>query len=254
MASTSASRHGGAAGRIKNAATTLSAESQSLVAEIRKALHMMTEIAVEFEKDNESAKVKDLENAVAELVEAYENCASYAAAVESVGNIYQPGAELTDFKKLLEDEFEKLRSSSSSSSQNHQLIRKFRGVVWNVHHLGQPMPGEEQEDIVMTSTQSSLLNIICPLSGKPVTELAEPVRSVLCKHIYEKKAIMLYIASERGQPKCPIAGCPKILQAEKVVCDPLLVVEIEEMRCTSRQTARANVVEDFTELDEEEDN
>lgn len=38
------------------------------------------------------------------------------------------------------------------------------------------MPGEEQEDIVMTSTQCNLLNITCPLSGKPVTELAEPIR------------------------------------------------------------------------------
>ncbi|CAK7323951.1 unnamed protein product [Dovyalis caffra] len=37
------------------------------------------------------------------------------------------------------------------------------------------MPGEEQEDIVMTSTQSTILNITCPLSGKPITELAEPV-------------------------------------------------------------------------------
>jgi len=46
----------------------------------------------------------------------------------------------------------------------------------NVHHAGQPMPGEEQEDIVMTTTQSNLLNVTCPLSGKPVTELAEPVR------------------------------------------------------------------------------
>lgn len=38
------------------------------------------------------------------------------------------------------------------------------------------MPGDEQEDIVMTSTQCNLLNVTCPLSGKPVTELAEPVR------------------------------------------------------------------------------
>ena len=45
-----------------------------------------------------------------------------------------------------------------------------------VHHAGQPMPGEEQDDIVMTSTQCNLLNVTCPLSGKPVTELAEPVR------------------------------------------------------------------------------
>lgn len=39
-------------------------------------------------------------------------------------------SQLTDFKKLLEDEFEKLKSSSSSASQNHQLIRKFREAVW----------------------------------------------------------------------------------------------------------------------------
>ncbi|KAG6520242.1 hypothetical protein ZIOFF_017280 [Zingiber officinale] len=39
----------------------------------------------------------------------------------------------------------------------------------NVHHAGQPMPGEEQEDIVITSTQNNLLNMKCPLIGKPVT-------------------------------------------------------------------------------------
>lgn len=38
------------------------------------------------------------------------------------------------------------------------------------------MPGEEQEDIVMTSTQSNILNVNCPLTGKPITELVEPVR------------------------------------------------------------------------------
>jgi len=46
----------------------------------------------------------------------------------------------------------------------------------NVHHAGQPMPGEEQEDIVMTSTQMSILNVTCPLTGKPVIELIDPVR------------------------------------------------------------------------------
>lgn len=38
------------------------------------------------------------------------------------------------------------------------------------------MPGDDEEDIVMTSTQCPLLNMTCPLSGKPVTELADPVR------------------------------------------------------------------------------
>lgn len=46
----------------------------------------------------------------------------------------------------------------------------------NVHHAGQPMPGDEQEDIVMTGTQTNLLNTTCPLSGKPVIQVADPVR------------------------------------------------------------------------------
>lgn len=48
-----------------------------------------------------------------------------------------------------------------------------------------------------------------------------------------------------------MSGCPKILQAEKVVCDPLLLIEIDEMRTMSTQTARTDLIEDCTELDEE---
>uniref|UniRef100_A0A7N2MAX9 SP-RING-type domain-containing protein n=1 Tax=Quercus lobata TaxID=97700 RepID=A0A7N2MAX9_QUELO len=128
---------------------------------------------------------------------------------------------------------------------NHAKVQK------NVHHAGQPMPGEEQEDIVMTTTQSNLLNVTCPLSGKPVTELAEPVRSVECKHVYEKKVVMVYIRSNARQ--CPVAGCPKILRADKIVCDPLLLIEIEEMRAMSKQSAPTSEIEDCTALDEEED-
>lgn len=38
------------------------------------------------------------------------------------------------------------------------------------------MPGDEQEDVVMTGTQNTLLNTTCPLSGKPIIQLADPVR------------------------------------------------------------------------------
>lgn len=104
------------------------------------------------------------------------------------------------------------------------------------------------------------------------------VYSMECKHIYEKKAILDYIP-KNAQARCPmsgiqctlvwnfnsvcqcnrwlfffLSGCPKNLRVEKVVHDPLLVAEIEEMRSMSEQFARTNVVEDFTELDEEKGN
>ncbi|XP_059443339.1 E3 SUMO-protein ligase MMS21 isoform X1 [Corylus avellana] len=251
MASTSASRSTGVTGRIQTAASTLYSDNQSLIAEFRKALNMMKEIGVDLERDNQSQMVKELENAAVELLATYEDCTHFSSAIHSVGDRCQPVGELTNFKKLFEDEIAKLKASSSSVPQNHPIIRQFREAIWNVHHAGEPMPGEDQDDIVMTSTQCTLLNITCPLSGKPVVDLAEPVRSVECKHVYEKNAIMLYIRSKNARAKCPVAGCPKMLQAQKVLCDPLLLIEIDEMRTMSKQTARTDVIEDCTELDEE---
>ena len=50
-----------------------------------------------------------------------------------------------------------------------------------------------------------------------------------------------------------LSGCPKILRADKIVCDPLLLIEIDEMRAMSKQSAPTSEIEDCTALDEEED-
>ncbi|OVA11217.1 E3 SUMO-protein ligase Nse2 (Mms21) [Macleaya cordata] len=252
MASTSARQGDGGVGRIRTAVSTLYSDNQSLIAEFRKLLSMMKGIAVDLEKENQSQRVKELEDAVVELLASSDDCTHFSSALQSVGDSYQPGEGVTDFKKLLEEEFTKLKASAPLVPQNHPFLRQFKEAIWNVHHAGEPMPGDEQEDIIMTSTQSNILNIICPLSGKPVIELADPVRSMDCKHIYEKKVVMHYIRTKNSSPQCPVAGCPKILQAGRVVCDPLLLIEIDEMRSINNQTVRPSVVEDFTELDEEE--
>ncbi|XP_020235911.1 E3 SUMO-protein ligase MMS21 [Cajanus cajan] len=245
MASTS--RGGGAAARLQNAATTFSSDSQPIIADIRKTVLMMKEIAVQLEKDNLSDKVKEMEDAVIELVGLSELSVQFASSVQAFANRYQPGEQFTNFNKLFEDELSKFKANRSSDLSRNPLVRQFKEAVWNVHHAGQPMPGEEQEDIVMTSTQSNILNIACPLTGKPVTELAEPVRSMECRHIYEKKVIMQYLRSKQQRGQCPISGCPKILQADKLVQDPLLLVEIDEMRKMNKETD----VEDYTMLDED---
>ncbi|KAG6524398.1 hypothetical protein ZIOFF_014307 [Zingiber officinale] len=156
------------------------------------------------------------------------------------------------------------------------LVEKYCGIVkllhnllQNVHHAGQPMPDEEQEDIVMTSTQNNLLNTKCPLTGKPVTELQNPIHCMDCKHIYEKEPVIHYISTKKPHPRCPVAGmcpiccpkifvvdlfahysyilsgCPKILQVGRVVCDALLTIEIDEMRLASATNINSTMVEDF---------
>jgi hypothetical protein len=43
------------------------------------------------------------------------------------------------------------------------------------------------------------------------------------------------------------------LRQDKVVSDPLLLVEIEEMRSMSKENMTATLVEDFTMTDDEEE-
>ncbi|KAM1057581.1 hypothetical protein ACFX1X_031185 [Malus domestica] len=245
MASTS--RTHGVTGRIRTATANLHEDNQSLISDIGKAFSLMKEIAVDFESAKQFEKVKELENAVVELVATYEDCSHFSSAIESVGHKYQPGPELTDFDKLFKNEVAQLKANSSSVPQNHPLIRQFQEAVWKVHHAGEPMPGEEQEDIVMTSNQSTILNVTCPLSGKPVTELEHPVRSVVCKHVYDKGHIMHYL--RENNTRCPVAACPAKLKSDKVKDDPLLAADIDELRKTQNQNVMTDVM-DVTEFEE----
>ncbi|CAK8535059.1 unnamed protein product [Lathyrus sativus] len=242
------SSHGGASGRIKNLAATFGSDIQPFISDIRATVGVMKNIAVQLEKDNLPDKVKEMEDAAVELVDLSEHSVHFSSAVQAFGNRYQPGEQLTDFHKVFEDEILQYKANRNSDVQKHPLVRQFKEAVWKVHHEGQPMPGEEEEDIVMTSTQSNILNFKCPLSGKPITELQEPVRSMQCRHIYEKQVIMQYIQSKNNRTRCPIPGCPKVLDANVLIQDPSLAVDIDEMR---KMNNKETDVEDFTMLEED---
>ncbi|RYR48110.1 hypothetical protein HN51_052358 [Arachis hypogaea] len=123
--------------QMRIVATQFCSDDQTLIAHIRKTMTIMKEIAVEFEKHNESDKLADLS----------EDSVHLSSAVQAIANRYQPKEEVVNnFRKLLEDEVSKLKGQSTTSDPNsNPLVRQFKEAVWKVHHEGQPMPGEEQE-------------------------------------------------------------------------------------------------------------
>ncbi|KAM0882755.1 hypothetical protein ACQ4PT_032057 [Festuca glaucescens] len=239
-----------AAARLAAAADNASSEAQSLVVDMRKALNSMKSIAVDYERAGKDDKVKRLEEEVLELMASYEDCAHLAEAVREVPGAYQPSDQTTDFKKLIEAEVNKVKGTSRVSGDSQRLLRQFKEAVWDVHHAGQPMPGDEQEDLVMTTTQNSILNTNCPLTMKPIIELTNPVRSMDCRHIYDKIPILDHIRRSKAL-NCPVAGCPKVLHVAKLVCDEYLLMEIEELRSSGGGATKPTDVEDV--LDDDED-
>ncbi|XP_065044677.1 E3 SUMO-protein ligase MMS21 isoform X2 [Musa acuminata AAA Group] len=118
------------AARISATAATLSSDNQHVIAEIRKALSMMRSIAVDLEKQEQSDKVKELEAAVLELLDTYDDCTHFSEAIQTIGGNYQPSEQLTDFNKLLEDEIAKSKAVSPSVPQNNPFYRQFKEAIW----------------------------------------------------------------------------------------------------------------------------
>jgi len=241
------------ADRIGVTVSSLEASNHSLIADVRNSLVTIKMIAEDLERDNRSDMVKQLDGATLQLVSVSDDIVRLSSALQSIGREYSSSNEATDFKKLFDEHISKLEADSPSVPENHVFYKQFKEAVWRVHHGNELMPGEAQEEIIMTSSQCNLVNMTCPLSGKPVTELEDPVRSMECKHIYEKQAVMHHIRMnpKRRGCKCAAAGCPKMLTAESLVCDPLLRIEIDELRLRGKRSTQAQIVADCTEIDED---
>ena len=63
-------------------------------------------------------------------------------------------------------------------------------------------PGEGEEDLVI---EREVLSFRCPLTLQTMTE---PYTSRVCKHTFEKAAILVFIRDNRGKCKCPV--CPSV--------------------------------------------
>lgn len=72
---------------------------------------------------------------------------------------------------------------------------------------------------------------------------------VLHPHVCASKIFYPSIYNCSIQSFC-LSGCPKVLQAQRIVCDAFLLMEIEDLRQMGKQTAGSGVVEDFTMLPE----
>ena len=192
--------------------------------------------------------VKQLDKATLELIPLSDDILHLSTALQAIGKDYNCSNESTNFTKLLDDHISQLEAHSPSIPENQ--VMQFKEAIWRVRHADEPMPGEELEEIIMTGSQCNLVNTSCPLTGKPVTELKDPVRSMECKHIYDKGAVMNYIRKygKRRGCKCAAIGCLKMLTAEMFTCDPLLKIEIEELRLRGDQSTQTQIVADCTEF------
>lgn len=238
--------------RMRSAMSALDDSNQTLHMELGSSLVMLKMVAEDLEADNNTEQVKKLGEATRDIIALLDEFECHNKALQSLREEYSIENENTEFDKLLAERTDQLRAENSLQPEQHPFFKQFQEAIWKVHHAGEPMPGQEREDLVITCSQYSVVNTHCPISGKPVIELDNPVRSSDCGHIYDKKTVLDYIKKSRSRRpcSCAAAGCPKPLVAERLICDPMLKVEIQELRMRGRNNTQIHDVADCTELDD----
>ncbi|KAK7931833.1 hypothetical protein PG985_002545 [Apiospora marii] len=103
--------------------------------------------------------------------------------------------------------------------------------------------GDSDEDLVVAG---EVQDFRCPLS---MVVMKEPYTSRLCKHSFEKAAILEYLPKNGTSKECPVAGCDKHPKKSDLYFDDLLVRRIK--RATARQSETQD--DDVDEDDEDED-
>ncbi|KAH7423062.1 hypothetical protein KP509_12G037800 [Ceratopteris richardii] len=239
--------------RLRSAISTLEESNHSLHMELGSSAIMIKMLAEDLEKEGQKELVESLGVATKEIIELIEEFDFHNKALSSLKDEYTVRDEVTDFEVLLSEKTERLRAESHVPPEHHALYKQFQEAVWNVHHAGEPMPGQEKEDLIMYSSQFNVVNTKCPITGKEVIDLENPVRSSDCMHIYDRDAVMNYVKQYKGKGRpcpCAAAGCPKPLVLERLVCDPMLKVEIQELRMRGRVNSQVHDVAECTELDD----
>lgn len=211
-------------------------------------------IATALEKENKTSKVEQLEQALLKAIEFQSEMKLHRTALQQVKQSYAfvPGVEI-DFRSHIDDATRQLASETATVPEDHEQYRKFRKEVWDVHHAGEAMPGQEDDEIVMTEEGGlHLLNATCPMTAKPIADLQSPLRSSVCQHIYDRESILAYIRSRMRVP-CPVAGCRNNhLQGDQLFADHTLKVDIERMRHQQTDAATQRVDLDCADVDEED--
>lgn len=240
-------------GRMHSALSALDDTNQALHMELGSSLVMFKMVAEDLEAENETEMVEELGNMTKQIITLMNEFECHNKALQSLRETYTIENESTDFERTLAEQAHRYKGESTLDPEEHPYYKQFKETIWKVHRAGELMPGQEKEDLVITCTQYNVVNTQCPISGKPVIELDDPVRSTDCLHIYDRRSVMDYIKKWTSRRPCPCAaaGCPKPLVADRLVCDPMLKIEIQELRMRGHINTQVRDIADCTDLDDQ---
>lgn len=130
---------------------------------------------------------------------------------------------LPNLPDFAQQRLQAMESQDKSNIQNHTFVTTFNEALVS---SGVNVEPQGDEDLYFAATKETLT---CPITS---AKLQHPVKSRICGHVYEEKAITALLQKKRIM-ECPVAGCnvritKQDLQTDKVTEKKLKMVLAEE--------------------------
>eukprot|EP00466_Bigelowiella_natans_P002230 jgi/Bigna1/82535/fgenesh1_pg.93_\ len=151
--------------------------------------------------------------------------------------------ENVEWEKKINELHEEAKAKHADELNGHseENIKKFKREIWEVNHQGEPMPGDDDEDLVAVDMKR---NFKCPITKDT---LENPVKNQTCGHIYSREAIMTLLKGKQKY-KCPCAGCSQYVTVAGLVRDKKIEKELRAfIEEEARKKANRSADMDFTQ-------
>ncbi|KAI0440916.1 zinc-finger of the MIZ type in Nse subunit-domain-containing protein [Xylaria telfairii] len=232
-----------AVARLREAVPTLTAECESA---LRDVIDLRVELQDGRSAIHDTVLKVELESTMAANREQ-ENRENVAKKEDDDHDMEDAQHSICGPLRILKDEREKAAADYATRSLEQRYAVDndyigFKRLWWDAVHStdGKPLPDasrwfarnnaggnededdEEEEDLVIAEEH---LSIYCPLS---MVVMEEPYTSSVCKHTFNKPAIMQYLRGPPGhRATCPQTGCSKEISINDFYDDQVMLRKIQ---------------------------
>mmetsp|Transcript_41659 Transcript_41659/g.50518 ORF Transcript_41659/g.50518 Transcript_41659/m.50518 type:complete len:243 (+) Transcript_41659:222-950(+) len=183
---------------VLNQIHQLEGNGRKFISTIQESVLSFVEVGVSLEKEGKTEQVAKVRECLKRCLEGEREYQGHLRALSSLRGSYECTLQQTDFKSRL------TAQASAAPAQEHESLSEFDQAIWKVNHGDEPMPGQEDEDLLV-ATQAEFANRTCPLSAVNIHDMVEPVEDSK-GYIYEKDIIVQWIKSKGGKAACPVVG------------------------------------------------
>lgn len=148
--------------------------------------------------------------AIKELLDIETEAKAFAHALTSLQSTYAPSERTTDFAQNLSKGTKRMLPVVRGAADMKQYYEEACSRLAVEDEQEEEEKLGSDDEICIGGSHAAAANVACPLSGKPLMEIEDPVEDQ-AGYVYERYIVEKYIKENQGSVECPVSATHHII-------------------------------------------